>query len=440
MQIYIDNSYTCVYTGEVFETLFQNRGAVFVQTEHQKPSQQVFLFLCWILYFTSYITRLNYGAAIVGITADTGITKIAAGLVSTGSFITYCAGQFICGMISDRVSPRKMIFLGLFVSALTNIAMPLWADATAMLAFWCVNGFAQAMIWPAMIRIMAEFFDGNFFKKACVSITVASSAGTVAVYLLVPVCIAIGGWRSVFYLSSVCGVLVALIWLFAARSAEAVCTTKPSFASAKEGKATSMGLRGLFTAAPLFSTALAVILHGILKDGVVTWAPTYLSETYGISASASVLTTVVLPLFSIASVYLAARIDRRWFHNELKTAGVMFAVAGAAALMLFLCTGKSAVAAILGMALLVACMYGVNIMLISYVPKYFDKYGKISSVSGFLNACTYLGSAASSYGFAAIAETSGWSATILIWLFITLAACLLCALGVRKWTKFISKS
>ncbi len=88
-----------------------------------------------------------------------------------------------------------------------------------MLAFWCVNGFAQAMIWPAMIRIMAEFFDGNFFKKACVSITVASSAGTVAVYLLVPVCIAIGGWRSVFYLSSVCGVLVALIWLFAARSA-----------------------------------------------------------------------------------------------------------------------------------------------------------------------------------------------------------------------------
>ncbi len=62
----------------------------------------------------------------------------------------------------------------------------------------------------------------------------------------------------------------------------------------------------------------------------------------------------------------------------------MFAVAGAAALMLFLCTGKSAAAAIpFGMALLVACMYGVNIMLISYVPKYFDKYGKISSVSGF---------------------------------------------------------
>ncbi len=76
---------------------------------------------------------------------------------------------------------------------------------------------------------------------------------------------------------------------------EAVCTTKPSFASAEEGKATSVGLRKLFTAAPLFSTALAVILHGILKDGVVTWAPTYLSETYGISASASVLTTVVLP-------------------------------------------------------------------------------------------------------------------------------------------------
>ena len=92
------------------------------------------------------------------------------------------------------------------------------------------------------------------------------------------------------------------------------------------------------------------------------------------------------------------------------------------------------------MALLVACMYGVNIMLISYVPKYFDKYGKISSVSGFLNACTYLGSAASSYGFAAIAETSGWSATILIWLFYHVGGVSLVRARRPKVDKFISKS
>lgn len=410
-----------------------------MRKSYSKPTQSYFLLLCWILYFTSYVTRLNYGAALVDIIADTGITKTAAGLVSTGSFVTYCIGQFVCGFLSDKVRPRRMIFCGLFLSSLTNIVLPIWPAAPVMLVFWCINGFAQAMIWPALIRIMAEFFDGNFFGKACVSVTVASSAGTIFVYLLVPLCISLSGWKSVFYVSSAIGVLVSIYWLLAARGAEAHCTAKATQTdSAPPAQAASKNLWALFLLAPLVPIALSVTLHGILKDGVVTWAPTYLSEIYGISASASVLTTVALPLFSIFSVYLAERVDRRWFHNEMKTAAAIFATASIAALFLVLFSGRSAVVSILGMAVLVACMYGVNLMFICYVPKHFEKYGRISTVSGFLNACTYLGSAASSYGFAAMAETVGWNSTIFTWLLISLTASLLCLLCIRKWTRFIT--
>ena len=408
---------------------------------YAKPTQSYFLLLCWVLYFTSYVTRLNYGAALVDIIADTGIAKTAAGLVSTGSFVTYCIGQFVCGFLSDKVRPRLMIFCGLFLSSLTNIVLPIFPTAPAMFVFWCINGFAQAMIWPALIRFMAEFFDGNFFSKACVSVTVASSAGTIFVYLLVPACIALSGWKSVFFASSAIGLLVSLYWLLAARRAEAHCiktTTEEGFTDAKkpEGK----NLFALFLLAPLLPIALSIALHGILKDGVVTWAPTYMSEVYGISASASVLTTVILPLFSIFSVYLAERVDRKWFHNEMKTATVIFTTASIAALLLVLFSGKNAAVSILCMAVLVACMYGVNLMLICYVPKRFDKYGRISTVSGFLNACTYLGSAASSYGFAALAETVGWSGTILTWFLISALASLVCLFCVRKWTRFTTET
>lgn len=401
-------------------------------------TQRSFLFLCWILYFTSYVTRLNYGAALVDIIADTGMAKSAAGLVSTASFVTYCIGQFLCGVISDRVSARRMIFCGLFFSALTNIALPLWPNASAMLVFWGINGFAQAMIWPALIRIMAEFFEGNFFGKACVSISVASSAGTIFVYLLVPLCIAFGGWQSVFFISSGFGIAISLIWLFGSRGAEAEGPAHTPVPEAEAGSsAPQPGVRGLFALAPLASMSFAVVLHGILKDGLVTWSPTLLSEVYGIDASMSVLTTVALPLFSIFSVYITARIDRRWFHNEVKTSLVLFTVSCAAALFLFLFLGTNAAVSILCMAVLVACMYGINMMLISYTPKRFDAYGRVAFVSGFLNACTYLGSAASSYGLAAAAEAAGWKWTVLILFLITLAASLICLFRVRKWTKFI---
>ena len=42
-------------------------------------------------------------------------------------------------------------------------------------------------------------------------------------------------------------------------------------------------------------------------------------------------------------------------------------------------------------------MHGVNIMLVSILPTYFKKYGNRSTASGVVNACTYIGSAASAY-------------------------------------------
>ena len=45
--------------------------------------------LCCAVYFVSYITRINYGAVLVEIISDKGITKAAASLVVTGSSITY---------------------------------------------------------------------------------------------------------------------------------------------------------------------------------------------------------------------------------------------------------------------------------------------------------------------------------------------------------------
>lgn len=400
-------------------------------------TQQSFLFLCWILYFTSYVTRLNYGAALVDIISDTGMTKSAAGLVSTASFVTYCIGQFMFGIISDRVSARKMIFCGLFFSSLTNIALPLWPNASIMLIFWAINGFAQAMIWPALIRAMAEFFDGNFFGKACVSISIASSAGTICVYLLVPLCIVWSGWQSVFYLSSGFGILISFIWLLGSRGTEKRTVLPVEKHTSETCKKAQVNLRSIFLLAPLFTMSLAVVLHGVLKDGVVTWAPTLLNEVYGIDASMSVLTTVALPLFSIFSVYLTALVDRRWFRNEAKTSLFMFTISCISTFILFLVFGKNAAVSIVCMAILVACMYGVNMMLISYVPKRFEPYGRVAFVSGFLNACTYLGSAAASFGFAAAAEAIGWRATILLWLGIALAAGLACLFCVRKWTKFL---
>jgi OPA family glycerol-3-phosphate transporter-like MFS transporter len=89
------------------------------------------------------------------------------------------------------------------------------------------------------------------------------------------------------------------------------------------------------------------------------------------------------------------------------------------------------------MAVIVAAMHGINLMLITVVPKRFAKSGKVATYSGILNACTYVGAAISSYGFAALAESFGWSFTILTWVIIAALGAVVCFLTVPLWRRFL---
>jgi OPA family glycerol-3-phosphate transporter-like MFS transporter len=88
------------------------------------------------------------------------------------------------------------------------------------------------------------------------------------------------------------------------------------------------------------------------------------------------------------------------------------------------------------MAVVVACMHGINLMLITVVPKRFAKSGKVSTYSGLLNSCTYVGAALSTYGFAVLADHFGWSFTILTWVAVSIAGATVCLLAARPWQRF----
>ena len=79
-------------------------------------------FLCCLVYFVSYLTRLNYAACLAEIQRSLGISKSLAGLPVTGCFITYGIGQLLCGFLGDRFHPRNMIFTGL---ASTSVCLSL---------------------------------------------------------------------------------------------------------------------------------------------------------------------------------------------------------------------------------------------------------------------------------------------------------------------------
>ena len=121
---------------------------------------------------------------------------------------------------------------------------------------------------------------------------------------------------------------------------------------------------------------------------------------------------------------------------------LLFGVAAGSALTLriFGFSGDGSVVttiiSVLLMSLLTGCMHGINLMLVSRIPSYFMKFGRISTISGVVNAFTYVGSAISSFWFAALTEKAGWGVTVSSWLAIALAGCVVCIVIRPVWEKY----
>ena len=259
------------------------------QQDHQ--AERILIGFCVAAYFVSYITRINYGTVLLEIVNSEGITKMSASMAVTGSFVTYGIGQLISGWLGDRIKPRYLMFIGLMVSAGMNVCVPLFSRPAAMLVFWCINGFAQALMWPPMVRLLSDYLDQDTYKKSCVWVGWGSSAGTIFLYLFAPVCIVWKGWRSLFFLCAGCAVLFAFAWLKAIGSAEkrmqkgsAGSFTKATAGASRGDTGTENGtsleentsaLQKTIplpeqTAPMLAIIMLAIMMQGILRDGITT--------------------------------------------------------------------------------------------------------------------------------------------------------------------------
>lgn len=392
-----------------------------------KKSVNKYAILFMFTYFVSYLTRINFAAIIAEIEKSDGISNTILGLAVSGSSIFYGAGQLVSGYMGDRIQPKKLIGYGLILTTITNCLIPLAPTPYLMIVLWCINGLIQAFMWPPLVRLMGCLFSRDDYSRACVIVSWGSSMGTILIYLISPAIIALAGWRYVFLFSASCGVIMAVLWWKLCP----LIPSKPTSAITENDTKNKSSIFSIFS--PLFCfILLAIALQGALRDGVTNWTPTYITKTFNVNAEFAILSSVILPIFSILSFHIASKVYTKKLNNPLSCAGLFFVIGMAASAILTLFHNTSMPLSVALAALLCGCMHGVNLMLVCNVPSHYEKYGRISFVSGLINSFTYIGSAVSTSAFAAIAESTGnWQLIIGIWSIIALLGAII-VIGFAK--------
>ena len=405
----------------------------------------LFIAACWMAYSFSYIGRLNFSASMADMTSSGVLLKSQAGAVTTGFFICYGCGQFLSGMLGDRINPRYLVFAGLTCSSLLNFGISLGPPLWVMIILWSLNGLSQSLLWAPICKIVSDRVSTARRQKACTALATTMAGGTLMAYILSALLINAFGWKAAFISGSSATLLAAVTWI--------IVTTKIEHDADKNGVEEDIvavheddgeevpheeiptNLWQLLCVSGLTILALVGGVQGVLKDCMSTWVPTFIEDMFNMGSVISILTGAFLPIFGFFGPIFTNKLMMKT-RDELSSLFMLFLISSGCLAMLALFGRFSIAISIVALALTYACSLGQNMILIGTLPMYFSKLGKVSTITGTMNALCYVTTAAVSWIVGVLVDRTGWTIVMAGWFVLSALAAVGTLFAKRRWNKF----
>jgi len=143
------------------------------------PKALIFV-LCYISYVCIYAARLNLSIASPEMITGGVFSSEQYGFLGSAFFVVYACGRLLNGVIGDRTAPWVMISLGLLMTGAANLLIGTLPAFMLILLLWCVNAYAQSMLWSSLLRCMTGLYGKETADRKVPILVSSVSVGNIA--------------------------------------------------------------------------------------------------------------------------------------------------------------------------------------------------------------------------------------------------------------------
>lgn len=375
------------------------------------------IYVCFTVYASSYLAKLNFNALLVEILRDLGGARSAAGLVGSFFFFSYGIGQVVNGFIAKYTDERILMTASLFGSALCNLAMSFAPSIGIMKYIWLINGIVMSPLWCNIIKVQGKYISEKNMPRSLSIIGLTTPVGTALNYGICAAFAAFSSWKMSFRFSAVLMAVMSLLWF--AVMGDVKCSRVPEpdkktvVPNADDGSR-AVKTRNIGIVVTLGAMFIAGTFTQFTREGLNAWVPSILTEIYGMSSTVSIALTLFLPLLGSIGNFLLVILERR-YRNFLMLSIVFTAVATVFTVILTVSFSPDSFVITFACFIIISiCCATLANITTSHLPLHYRDSFDTGRMAGIGQGFCYIGSTLSTYTLGYVADRGGWNSVFVM--------------------------
>src|ERR1700733_3397087 len=190
-----------------------------------KRIQRIALTLLVLAGCVNYIDRAALSIGNVLIRRDLGLSVGDMGLLLSAFLWAYAFAQLPAGGMVDRFGPRRLLTAGLALWSLAQALAGLVTGFGQFIVVRAVLGLGEAPQFPSSARVVRDWFGGRDRGTATGIWNCSSTLGTAISAPLLTFLMLAFGWRWMFGIMGIAGLVMAAVWYALYRDASTIALT-----------------------------------------------------------------------------------------------------------------------------------------------------------------------------------------------------------------------
>nr|WP_296768883.1 MFS transporter [Rhodococcus sp. (in: high G+C Gram-positive bacteria)] len=325
---------------------------------------------------------------------DVNISFSQAGSLAAVGTFTYAIMQVPAGYLADRYDPKRLFVIGLIGVNLLSMMFATLDQYSLLVANQAVSGVFRALIFAPGLILMQKQFRPDRAATAMGLYVAGGFSSNILLNALGPILVDTLGWRWLFVLFSLSGLLVLSAF---ARLGDSVY--RPPTKDAARGSA----LKALLKHRVVWVSGFIQFVRLAVVTGVAFWLPSLLVDDKGFSLGVAGAVVAIGAAVTAPSNFLGGWLSDR-LHRPRLVIGSSLAMLAVTLSLIPLIDNLAALIAVIAVnAIFIQLYFGP----LFAVPLQYVGSNNAGVLSGFGNFCANLGGFAFTFILGAVKDSTG---------------------------------